>query len=521
MSVAGALVQAHARSTWNQIVRAASVGGRVATIVSILAVGLVLLLPGFLAFRAGYIFGADLDDPVVMRMWTGITATFTILFGMLGSLRLKPVFSYARFGRFPVSALQLLAAEVPASLIEVFPLLGGCATVLLHAGLLARRPALAPAVILLAVDALATLVATMFLLAALRVYLMRRKWVLASAAAGVAAAAYVSGETPRHFFKVVVPARLAALPLSAGYRGLADLTASRWRSGVTGIAIASVATALLFGVAAVLHRRRLLAEAATDRSSRGPSTFRYTSTPAALGGFFLRQLLSSRAVRSQMYIPFFFAAPLAMLGWIHRSAPDQLPPDLGRMLQRASTLPWLAVLPVMAIGANPPIWLNQFGLDRRGMRTLMLLPIEGRDFLLGKLRGLALFTSIQCAIAAPLLLLIRTPSFRDVFLAVAAGGVTLVLSTAIGHGVSLRFPRPIDGQAGLQVPLYLSWIAPLTLIGSSAAVAGACAIGDLAAPNGGIVAALVLLMIVVAAYTRALPQLAILFDQSRERLVSM
>lgn len=56
--------------------------------------------------------------------WNGLQAVFTLGFGLCGSFRYRPAIDTIRLGHFPISPLQLLLAEIPAGMFEVFPLLG-------------------------------------------------------------------------------------------------------------------------------------------------------------------------------------------------------------------------------------------------------------------------------------------------------------------------------------------------------------------------------------------------------------
>lgn len=515
-----ALVRAHALGSWNQIVRSAGLGGKVATSLSVAAIGIALAFPAALAFRGGWLLGVDFDDPQTLAIWNAAVATFSLLFGLLGSFRLTPAFAQARYRRYPLTSLQFLLAEVPASLFEVFPLLGGSALVLLNLGLAARRPVLALPVAVLTLDTLIAMIATIFLGGALLFAVVRHK-VISGTVALVTLIALVS--MPHPSLRPVLRAVADHNPLAYGYRGVARGLRGEWGSALVGVIVATAASAALFVIAAAAHRARLV-RTGERRSVGSAKSLEPASTAGALGRFFLRQLLQNRGVRAHLFLPLFFAAPVAGFVWLQRVAAAQgkaLPDDLAPLVGRADHVPWLVVLPFIAVGMNPPIWMNQFGFDRRGMRTLLSLPLTARDHLTGKLRGLAGFTAIQCAIALPVLLLVRVPDIREVLLALAGACVALAVTTAAGHGVSLRFPRAIDGTAGLQVPLYLSWVGPATLLATAGMTAGVHAIAELIAEGAGVVAALLLAVAAAAAYRAMLPRLENVFRDSRERLLSM
>lgn len=96
-----------------------------------------------------------------------------------------------------------------------------------------------------------------------------------------------------------------------------------------------------------------------------------------------------------------------------------------------------------------------------------------------------------------------------------------VVTSALGHVLSFRFPRGIDGAAGIQVPLHLGWISPVTLIVIAMVLTGIYAIGDLIAPSGGLFALVLSLASAILAYRALLPRLATLLRENRERLLAM
>ncbi|HVT04702.1 MAG TPA: hypothetical protein VHL58_15170 [Thermoanaerobaculia bacterium] len=529
LSGSAALLRAHYRSTWNQIVRGAGFGGRVATGVMLAIIVLIVLLPGFFALRLGLAMGGELAksaDADVLRNWNGLQATFTVGFALLGSFRLEPLFPFTRFGRYPFTPWQLLLAELPASLFEVFPLLGVGATMLMGMGLAIQMPALSPFVFLLTLDGVAALMATMFILSALRAATLRRRTLLILLSVASTAAAFAFGLPElRVVLKEWLPKFVEALPLSRGYAGLLSLRKGDFGAGLRGIAIATIASVLLLLLAARLHRHRLTAEVeSTGWRSSGDGALRFRTPASGLGRLFLRQLLASSAVRAQLVLPLLFTGTVALLTSLIRTAIAEgktLSESMVALAGHAGSVQWFALVPVMAVAMNAQISLNQFGWDRGGIRTLLLLPLEQRDLLLGKLRGLSGFTALQTAIGILPLFTVRVPSIRETVIGLAAGGVTLIATTAVGQVVSIRFPRAVDGTAGLQVPLYLSWIGPVTLLITGAELAGIYALGEVIAKGGGIIALVLSLAGAVAAYAAILPRFAVLLQKNRERLLAM
>jgi hypothetical protein len=137
------------------------------------------------------------------------------------------------------------------------------------------------------------------------------------------------------------------------------------------------------------------------------------------------------------------------------------------------------------------------------------------------MRGVAAFTILQTLIGIAPLFWVRLPSLREVAMGLAAGGVALIITTSIGHAVSARFPRPIEGQGPGQLPMHLAWIPLATMAMLTGALAGMYAIGNAIARGGGVVALLIALTITVAGYNAILPRLGAVVDAYRERIASM
>ncbi len=529
VSVPLALVRAHYRSSWNEIIRSAGSGGKAATIGMIALAAFFVFLPGVFAVRIGLALGGELaaaSDTGVLHNWNGLQATFTIGFALLGSFRLKPAFPFTRFGRFPITPLQLLLADLPASLFEVFPLLGVAGLILTNVGLAIRMPAASPLVMLLALDGVVTMVTLTFIGAAILSAVGRsRIFTVTLVAAVVATPFFVGARGMRVVLKEWLPQFVQAIPGSRGYAGLLELRDGRTMAGLSGIAIATVASAALLVIAAAVHQRRLVAEVENAGwRIGGGGAFRFSTPASGISRLFLRQLFASGAVRGQFLMPLFFTLPAAFIVWLGRSATAEgrgLPDDIIWLVTRAGSAPWFAVVPLLAVGTNAQIWMNQFGWDRGGFRTLLLLPLEPRDILAGKLAGLARFTAMQVALGVVPLLVVRFPTIREAIVGVCVGGVTLVVSTAVGHAVSIRFPRGVDGTAGLQVPLSISWISPVTLIGIGAELAGVYAIAELIVKGAGIVALVLSFAGAIVLYRAILPRIAALLMENRERLLGM
>lgn len=529
LSATLALVRVHYQSSWNQITRGAGFGGKVMTGVMLSLVAAILLLPGGAALRVGLVMGGELArtaDADVLKSWNALQVAFTVGFAFLGSFRFRPAFPFTRFARYPLTPFQLLIADFPASIFEVFPLLALAAMVMINLGLAIRMPGYAPLILLLTLDGVIALLSLLILLSALWAAIARHRVLLAGLVTLATATAIANG--PRGIVAVLkewLPGIAEQAPIAHGFTGLLALRVGAAREGLAGIAIATAGSALLLMLTAYVHWYRLAADA--DSSSwraRRETQVRFHSPAAAIGKLFLRQLLGAKAVRAQLILPLLYTAPIALVTSMLRSASAEgrvLPENLVALVARADGVLWYAIVPILGIGMNPQIWMNQFGWDRGGMRTLLLLPLDARDLLLGKLRGLLGFTAIQTLIGILPLFAVRMPSLAEAIIGLTSGGVALIGTTAVGHAVSFRFPRGIDGTAGLQIPLHLAWISPVTLVVIAGGLLGLHAIGNLIAPHGGLTALVLSLAAAILAYYALLPRLADLLRENRERLLAM
>jgi hypothetical protein len=259
-------------------------------------------------------------------------------------------------------------------------------------------------------------------------------------------------------------------------------------------------------------------------SSRISAMIPLRSRGASPATAFLIQLFTGRLAIVLFAIPFLYTAPIALTASLGRAAIAEgtvVVEPIGTFMRLAETAPLFALLPLLSIAMNAQVWLNQFGRDRRGLRTFFLLPFEPRELLAGRLRGLLAFTSLQTAIAAVPLLAIRRPGAIELVSGIAAGGVLLLVTTAVGHVVSILHPRAVEADSSTHIPLHLSWIAPATLLGTVAELAGLWFVFDLFVPGAGRAGLVLSLAAAIAAYRAALPRIAELLHSERERLLTM
>jgi hypothetical protein len=533
-----ALVLAHWRGVWNQTSREAGQGAKIggAIVIGVVAVFLLPISVGI--FNIARSTGASMaasNDAGVLAFWAGEQALFAVLFPLCGAFRVKPAFPVSRFGRFPATRFELLLAEIPASLVEAFPILGIGGVVATNAGLAVAMPRMIPAIAVVTATSVCWFIATMFIGSALVALLARSRAssvVAISAAFALAAWAGIAGmRTVFRLLKLAInawlPAAVGVLPLTRGYEGILALHNGDTRRGLTLIAFYAGATALIAAIAVPLHSRRLSAENEPSRwRAASARRLRFDTPVAGIGALYFRQLLGSGVGRTVVVVSIFMTGTMAFVLGIMRAVESEGTPnpiDLVRTIHRIETIPWFAAFPlflVVAIGSQ--IWTNQFGFDASSLRGILALPVSPQQILLGKTFGLAKYFAVQLGGALLPVLAFAPPTPRHAISGAAVAVLGTVVAAALGQALSVRFPRSFGaGASAGTLPLYLSWIPMATLMVLGAAVFVLSVIGDVV--WGGTGPALLVAAAIGSCmlYRAALPRLAAWMMEHRERLVTM
>lgn len=529
LNAARALIVAQRQSFWNRLRRESGLGGRMATAITIGFVGLIVAAPGWFVFQIAIGLAGEMraaPSPETLIHWNGLQAVFTLGFGLCGSFRYRPAVDTMRLGHFPIPAFQLLLAEIPAGMFEVFPLLGGAAIVLSNAGLVVAIPWTLPLATLLALQGLAGMLALIIIAAMLRGALMRHRLLAALlASAAIAVPASYGWEACRQMLRAWIPVLVRWQPGSLGYGGMIELSAGSIARGSALIALSLSLTAAFLALAAyALQHDRASARSSVASRWDAVSFLRFRNKSAGVAYVYARQLLDCKAGRTALLTPLLFSGMLVFLLFIIRSAINQgevLPDvmvDFSRGVERAPVPVWSIFCLVLL---NSSLWMNQFGWDRSGIRGLLSLPMTARELLAGKALGLACFTLLQAAICLPPLLFAY--ALRPAEAAGAAGlGITsFVTATGIGQYFSLRFPRGVARDGAGNLPLYLSWI-PTLLCALLATVF--VLVGEVTGGAGGwslAAAHAVMLALSLTAYRASLPFLARKLAENQDRLLAM
>lgn len=115
---------------------------------------------------------------------------------------------------------------------------------------------------------------------------------------------------------------------------------------------------------------------------------------------------------------------------------------------------------------------NQFGLDRHGVKSLFLLPIDERAVLVGKQWAFAAWQAVQTALLFVLLILSGFTDPAALFLGVALAACSFFLVSTIGQFVSIWQPHPLtkSGMRGMRPPLVVVLATMATVFGGGGAL---------------------------------------------------
>ena len=164
---------------------------------------------------------------------------------------------------------------------------------------------------------------------------------------------------------------------------------------------------------------------------------------------------------------------------------------------------------------------NQFGLDRHGVKALLLLPVSPGDLLKGKLLGMAAHQGLQA-----LLLITLLAVFDHAGPVPLMGGLLLLAciflaQTSVGQWTSTWAPRPMamDSLKNNNMPLALALLSVATSGLWTSLFGGAYALLAWASPALLVPGMAVLFGLTLAAHLLLLPAAAAALDRRREKLV--
>ncbi|WP_243317371.1 hypothetical protein [Geothrix paludis] len=526
-----ALLAAHGQATWN---RSARELGRQGAWVLVLVVGILaafaavgLVLGGG---ALGWLLGSRLDRPIAATVLGAVLAFFGfgggLIGGVLGGAR---ELAWEAYRGFPLRLRTLYLAELTAGLVDMLPLTMGLALtgLLLGIGLAAPRTLILVPLVLL--ETLLMMLALQLLVGGLASALVKRLRVALTALAILAwlgstlmspglskrgpSAAARSGARPiqaAQIQKVQALGRgaarvLEALPTHGAARSLAEARAGHW-----GAALALHLYPLALLALVMVLGARIMAREASGTSvapqTRGPDRLWSFRHPAeGLGRLHFQTIMRSHLGRFAFLMP--LMTVVLLKGPFAQFKPNPL-----------WTVP--AAFAYLSLVANNFVF-NQFGLDRHGVKGLLLLPVGPEDLLKGKLLGLAAHQGLQALVLAGLLMLLDHAGPIPLLGGMLLMGCIFLAQTAVGQWTSTWAPRPMamDSLKNNSMPFALGLLSMGTSAFWAGLFGGAYALLAWISPRLLVPGMALLFGLVLTAHLLLLPAAAAALDRRREKLV--
>lgn len=514
-----ALLAAHLQTAWNRSARemgrqGAWVAGLVAAITGLLAVGPLFLGMGAL----GWVLGSRLDQPLAPAL-LGACLTFIALGGgffggVAGGAR---QLTWETYRGFPLKLRTLYAAELVAGLGDPLPLVLGLGLLGFLAGVGVGSPLALPLVPVVFLETLLLLLALQLLVGGLAEALVKRlrlaltllavlAWVGSTlATARLPQSLHVDRRAPLEAMVQKATKVLAALPTHASALSLARARDGRWGGALGLHAYPLAALALLMVLGARLVARESRVEGKVQASGGAGRLWSFRHPVEGIGRLHFRTLLASHLGK------FAFLMPLMTLVLLK-----------GPFAQVRGQSHWavpIAFAYLSLVGNN--VVLNQFGLDRHGIKTLLLLPVSARDLLLGKLLGLALHQGLQALLLALLLAVFDGARPASLAAGTLMLGCVFLAQGAVGQWTSLWAPRPMamDSLKNSNMPFAVGMLGLAASGLWMGLFGGLYALTAWLAPAWLVPVLALAFLLTLAAHLALLPLAAACLEQRREVLV--
>ena len=522
-----ALLTAHLQATWNQSAREL---GRQGVWVLVLLVGILgCFAAGPLVVglgSLGWVVGHGLERPVMIAVLGGFLAVVSLggglLGGILGSAR---QLSWETTRSFPLRLPALFLAELVAGLGDLWPLTFAVAAASFLAGLALAVPAALPLLPLLLLETVLLLLAVQLLVGGLASALVKHlrlallllgilAWGLSVLFTGHLSHQGRGGSAPP--LSQIQAARFqtlgrklarvaAVLPSQAQALSVVRARSHRW-----GAALALQGYPLALLLLLMVAGARLLAREASGAARPAPvrSVERLWSfrTPAlGVARLHFQTLMGSHLGK------FAFVMPLMTLVLLKGPFARLQGPSLW-------TVP--AAFAYLSLVANNFV-LNQFGLDRHGIKLLLLLPVPPRDLLVGKLLGMAAHQGLQALLMVGLLVLFNHPPLAHLVAGLFLMGCFFLAQTALGQWTSAWMPRPMPMHSlkNNTMPFALGMLSLAVSAVWTLLFGGAFALLAWRAPAALVPGMALLFGLLLLAHRALLPAASAFLHQRRENLV--
>ena len=524
-----ALLRAHFQTSWNRSVREMGRQGALGMAALVAVLGLLILGPLFLGLGTlGWFLGRDLGQPIPTLLLSGLLTFLSLGGGLYGGVAGGArKLNWEVYRSYPLPSPTLYLAELLAGIADPLPFILGIGLLGLLGGLGLSHPAILPLLPLVLVETLATLLALQLLVCSLAGALVKRLRqalmvlaALAWAGSTLATAPSLGSLRLRGSVRSTHLSQEQRAPLEAlAHRGAQALTLlpsqglvqslERARQGQWAQALGLhlyplVTLALLMVLGAQLMLRDARAEG--GQPSRRPERLWSFRGPAeGVGRLHLRTLLGSLLGK------FAFLMPLMTLVLIKGPF---------NQLKGQSTWAVPAAFAYLSLVGNN-FALNQFGLDRHGVKALLLLPISSRDLLRGKLLGLAVQQALQTLLLVLLLAVFEGAGATQLLAGTLMIGGIFLAQAAVGQWASAWAPRPMAMHSlkNNAMPFPVVMLSLTTSVLWVGLFGGAYALSIWLAP-GWLVPVMALgFLLALAAHFALLPAAAAYLDRRREILV--
>ena len=528
MAVFRALLAAHLQTSWNRSIREM---GRQGAWVMALLVGLLGVLgigPLFLGMGGlGWLMGSGLDKPLAATLMGGLFALVSLgggLFGgVVGGAR---QLNWEAYRSYPLKLRTLYLAELIAGLGDPLPLILGVGLTGFLLGVALGSPSAIPLLPLVGVETLLMLLALQLLVGGLAAALVKR---LRLALTVLAILAWVGSTLatsqlpshPRGRISNAAPDRLAqgaqierlgrrgaqllaVLPGHASAQSLARAREGRWGAALALHAYPLAVLVLLMILGARVVARESRAEQAV--ASRGPDRLWSFRGPAeGIGRLHFHTLMASQLGK------FAFLMPVMTLVLLK-----------GPFTHLRGQSLWAVpgAFAYLSLVENN-VMLNQFGLDRHGIKALLLLPVTAEDLLKGKLLGMALHQGLQALLLALLLAAFGGAGPVPLLGGVLMLGCVFLAQGAVGQWTSLWAPRPMamDSLKNSNMPFAVGMLSLATSGLWTALFGGIYALAAWFAPAWLVPVMALTFLLALTAHLALLPTTAAYLDRRREVLV--
>ena len=222
---------------------------------------------------------------------------------------------------------------------------------------------------------------------------------------------------------------------------------------------------------------------------------------------------------------------VARLQWtlLLRSLPGRVALVMPLMAISLVRLPWVARDPAWAVAAAfiysalaiNALLSNQFGLDRHGVKVLLLLPIDARTLLVGKQLGFAAWQALQTSILCGLLAVFAGATAFETALGIACSGCLFMAMVTLGTRLSLWQPLPLGSHGARAGPHpvlfgFLIFVVPVLAGGVPYA---SLLVANLWLPGWELGLLVLLFAVLLALDLLVLPLNARYLERGRERIV--